>query len=119
VCVVRRDNGSSIVYVSNRPSICMFNASLVCVVRLDNGSSIVYVSNRSREMYLSTKLKKMSNSKGAPATASELDDAVEEGSEIEPNACTDVPKVIPNCKRYILLDYVRIEYIPECINYEF
>ncbi|GKB51920.1 heat shock cognate 70 kDa protein, partial [Tanacetum coccineum] len=40
------------------------------------------------------KLKKMSNSKGAPATASELDEAVEEGSEIEPSGSTDIPKVV-------------------------
>ncbi|GKA89032.1 probable 28S rRNA (cytosine(4447)-C(5))-methyltransferase [Tanacetum coccineum] len=40
------------------------------------------------------KLKKMSNSKGAPATASELDEAVEEGSEIEPSGSRDIPKVV-------------------------
>ncbi|PWA92313.1 hypothetical protein CTI12_AA079760 [Artemisia annua] len=40
------------------------------------------------------KLKKMSNSKGAPATASELAEAVEEGSEIEPSGSTDTPKVV-------------------------
>ena len=36
----------------------------------------------------------MSNSKGAPATASELNEVVEEGSEIEPSGSTDVPEVV-------------------------
>ncbi|GKB74996.1 hypothetical protein Tco_0936408 [Tanacetum coccineum] len=37
-------------------------------------------------------LNKMSKSKGAPTTASELDEAVEEGPEIKPSASINIPK---------------------------